>query len=188
MLARMYALLEPVVSEIAIVAAGGKYESSGYKLIADRWPAEGPLGGVLTALAATGESQEAAEWNVILSCDMPFLTREWLTFLGQRATASAASVVLPRSSNGLEPLCACWKTAAQPWLQAAFDGGVRKVIDALKQVKTEVLDERDWKRFDSHGRLFWNMNTPADYREAQRIWARSASERSSRTWRRGKLL
>jgi len=33
-----------------------------------------------------------------------------------------------------------------------------------------VLDEAVWKRFDSAGRLFWNMNTPADFVEAQRMW------------------
>jgi hypothetical protein len=41
----------------------------------------------------------------------------------------------------------------------------------LKQLRTEVLDEADWKRFDSAGRLFWNMNIFADYEEAQRILA-----------------
>jgi hypothetical protein len=33
----------------------------------------------------------------------------------------------------------------------------------------EVLDETRWKRFDTAGRLFWNMNTPSDYAEAKRI-------------------
>ena len=55
-------------------------------------------------------------------------------------------------------------------LKEAFDRGVRKVTEALKQVHTEVLDDSAWKRFDSAGRLFWNMNTPADFVEAQRLW------------------
>jgi len=33
-----------------------------------------------------------------------------------------------------------------------------------------VLDEADWKRFDSAGRLFWNMNTAADFEEVRRAW------------------
>jgi hypothetical protein len=32
----------------------------------------------------------------------------------------------------------------------------------------EVVDEADWERFDTAGRLFWNMNTAADYNEAKR--------------------
>ena len=54
-------------------------------------------------------------------------------------------------------------------LRAAFAGGMRRVNDALKQLRAEVLDEADWKRFDSAGRLFWNMNTVAEYLEAQQI-------------------
>jgi hypothetical protein len=62
-------------------------------------------------------------------------------------------------------------------IQAAFDAGGRKVTEAMKQVSMEVLDEADWKRFDTDGRLFWNMNTAADYEEARRV----LEERAGRT-------
>jgi molybdopterin-guanine dinucleotide biosynthesis protein A len=54
-------------------------------------------------------------------------------------------------------------------LRTAFESGIRKVTEGLKQVTTEVLDEADWKRFDNAGRLFWNMNTVNDYEEARKI-------------------
>jgi hypothetical protein len=44
----------------------------------------------------------------------------------------------------------------------------------MKQVSMEVLDEADWKRFDTDGRLFWNMNTAADYEEARRVFEERA--------------
>jgi molybdopterin-guanine dinucleotide biosynthesis protein A len=77
--------------------------------------------------------------------------------------------VAPKSVQGLEPLCACWRTSAAASLQNAFDGGTRKVTQDMKQLQLEMVDEPDWKRFDSAGRLFWNMNTAADYDEAKRI-------------------
>jgi hypothetical protein len=43
------------------------------------------------------------------------------------------------------------------------------VTDALKRVSMDVVDEKEWKRFDKIGRIFWNMNTPAEYQEALRI-------------------
>ncbi len=55
--------------------------------------------------------------------------------------------------------------------RAAFEAGTRKVTEALKQLHVEVLDEKDWKRFDTNGRLFWNMNTAADYQEALRVFS-----------------
>jgi molybdopterin-guanine dinucleotide biosynthesis protein A len=87
-----------------------------------------------------------------------------------RALASDVDVLFPRSPSGDEPLCGCWRTTALPQLQSAFDGGVRKVTDAAKRLRLEVLDETHWKRFDTAGRLFWNMNTQQDYEEAVRIW------------------
>jgi hypothetical protein len=39
----------------------------------------------------------------------------------------------------------------------------------MKQLPMEVLDATGWKRFDNFDRLFWNMNTPANYKEAVRL-------------------
>jgi|SRR5882762_9586615 len=168
MLVRIVELLRGVTKSTKVVAVRGKYEAFGGELVEDRWPGEGPLGGIITALEDAAASAGGAEWNLILSCDMPFLTREWLTFLCQRGAKSEAHVVLPHSGHGPEPLCACYRTDAAGALRAAFERGVRKVTLGLLHVTTEVLDEADWKRFDSAGRLFWNMNTPADYEEASR--------------------
>src|SRR5262245_27297040 len=137
-------------------------------VVQDRWPGEGALGGILTALHNAYERDRA--WSVIVSCDMPFLTREWLSYMVNRAFSRDVDVLFPHSSSGDEPLCGCWRTAALPQLQEAFDDGVRKVTDGAKRLRVEVLDETHWKRFDTAGRLFWNMNTQQDYGEAVRIW------------------
>jgi molybdopterin-guanine dinucleotide biosynthesis protein A len=171
MLWRTCKLLAKSANSVAVVCPPGRYEASlsleNLPKLADRWPGEGPLGGILTALHDTKATTNCA-WNIIISCDMPFLTHEWIEYLCERARFSAAEVVIPQSGHGLEPLCACWRTSAAAMLQAQFDAGVRKVTEALKPLPLEVLDEKDWKRFDSAGRLFWNMNTQADYEEAQR--------------------
>jgi molybdopterin-guanine dinucleotide biosynthesis protein A len=183
MLGRMIDLMRCVTPKLKIVGPGEKYTQFGIETVADRWPGEGPLGGIITGLldAAADSAQtafirrsratgdEALAWCLIVSCDMPFLTEDWLKFLKQRAESSAAEVVLPRSAGGFEPLCACWRPRAAVALRQAFERGVRKMMDGVREVKAEVLDEKDWKRFDSAGRLFWNMNTPSDYEEARRI-------------------
>jgi molybdenum cofactor guanylyltransferase len=169
MLLRMRALLGAITAEVNVIAAPHKYAKLGITGVGDRWEGQGPLAGIITALLTTKETGGEAEWNVIVGCDMPFLTREWLSYLVQRAQASRAEVVTPQSAQGLEPLCSCWRTSAAAKLQEAFEAGTRKITEAMKQLQTEVVDEADWKRFDTAGRLFWNMNTAADYEEAKRI-------------------
>jgi len=163
-------LLRKVTGD-ALLIGGSRQQHQGFdvEIIADRWPRQGPLGGILTALDVSAKSPGQPKWNLVVSCDMPFLTGEWLAYLCERATASEAEVVLPRSLQGLEPLCACWRTDALPVLRTAFEAGVRKVTAGAERLKREVLDEAEWKRFDTQGRLFWNMNTREDYEEARRI-------------------
>lgn len=171
MLVRTVELLSKVCESVAIVAQKNKLDDSSTETIMDRWPGEGPLGGILTALLDSKDKSGSESWSLILSCDMPFLTQEWLTFLAHRTECSAAEIVVPESSHGMEPLCACWKNSAEPAISAAFESGTRRVTDALRKLRVEVLDEKEWKRFDSSGRLFWNMNTIADYEEARRAIA-----------------
>jgi molybdopterin-guanine dinucleotide biosynthesis protein A len=179
MLQRTGELLQSVCETVTIVAPAGKYSAVPWPALHDRWPGQGPLGGILTALLHLTDPVTSHDSRVtdnesscclILSCDMPFLTREFLTYLCERASSSRALVVVPQqSTSGLEPLCACWNSQATAAVQAAFDSGVRKVAEAMKRLPMEVLDEPAWKRFDTVNRLFWNMNTPADYEEARRI-------------------
>ncbi len=178
LLARTVELVASVCEETRIVAGAGKYADVQVSIVADKWPGQGPLGGILTALDFSNEKFRGAGGEgacaLIVSCDMPFLTGEWLAYLCERAVKSTAQVVVPESENGLEPLCACWRTEAAAAVQAAFDRGVRKVTEAMKRLPMEVLDEGDWKRFDTDGRLFWNMNTAGDYEEARRVFAQRA--------------
>ena len=169
MLRRVIELLGGLTKEPRVVAIPGKYEEFGAQLVKDQWPGEGPLGGIITALEDAAQGRGDSQWNLIVSCDMPFLTREWLAFLCERAAKSKAQVVLPYSAKGPEPLCACYRTDGARALRSVFESGVRKVTRGLQHLSTEVLDESDWKRCDSAGRLFWNMNTAADYEEARRI-------------------
>ena len=170
-LARVCQLIEGAAGEVRVVSSAGRYPDLQGKLVSDRWPGEGPLGGIITGLLATRESG-GPPWNLVVSCDMPFLTREWFGYMIGRALESEAEVVVPQSAHGLEPLCACWRTSGLGELQQALNEGVRKVTEAMKRLRMEVLDEAHWKRFDNAGRLFWNMNTHQDYEAALRVWGR----------------
>jgi molybdopterin-guanine dinucleotide biosynthesis protein A len=127
----------------------------------------GPLGGIATAL-----HQTRAAWNLIIACDMPYLTADWLQFLLQRAEASNADAVVPRSERGPEPLCAVYHQRAEGAIREALQRGKRKVTEVVAMLNPEYVEPGEWKAFDSDGLLFKNMNRPADYEEAQATFSR----------------
>jgi molybdenum cofactor guanylyltransferase len=171
MVARTAKLVSEVTPAVKIVSPVVKLKTGSYETLSDHWPGEGPLGGILTAVQDTKEQVGGDGVALVVSCDMPFLSRDWLQFLVERAAKSAAEAVVPKSSNGWEPLCACWRVSAADMILPNFEAGTRKITEALNVLHVEVLDEKDWKRFDTGGRLFWNMNTAADYEEVRRILA-----------------
>jgi molybdopterin-guanine dinucleotide biosynthesis protein A len=105
---------------------------------------------------------------------LPYLTRDWLEHLTNRASNSAADAILPRSSGGAEPLCALYNKNCEAPIWLALDQGVRKVTSGLTHIRVEWIEPDEWKRFDSGGLLFKNMNTAADYEEAKARWEHAA--------------
>src|SRR5580693_6387594 len=177
MIVRAARLVESVTGAPAVVVGTPeKYRGLGLRTIADDWPGGGPLGGIATALRASD-----AEWNLIVACDLPYLTREWLEYLLQRGRDSAEEAVVAMNltaanKRGAEPLCAMYHKGCAPSIRRALERGVRKVTDGLAELRVEMMEPAKWKDFDSDGLLFKNVNTPADYEEAKAKFAGRAEK------------
>jgi molybdenum cofactor guanylyltransferase len=162
-------VVQAVAGSARVVGGVETYRALELQAIADDWPRCGPLGAIATALRAS-----EAEWNLVVACDLPYLTRAWLAFLVERAGASAADAVVPMNERGAEPLCAMYHARGEAAIRGALEAGTRKVTEGLARVRVEYLEPVEWKCFDSEGLLFKNMNTPADYEEAKtRLAARA---------------
>jgi molybdenum cofactor guanylyltransferase len=169
MLNRAIGLLKDVGISATVVGLPVEFERRALQVpvIGDGWAGMGPLSGIATALRQT-----PATWNLVVACDMPYLTAEWLRFLLQRTKATSASgadAIVPRRERGPEPLCAVYHRRAEAAIREALQQGKRKVTEVVARLKTEYVEREEWKAFDSDGLLFKNMNQPADYEEAKAI-------------------
>jgi molybdopterin-guanine dinucleotide biosynthesis protein A len=139
----------------AVARAAGNVTLVGHSelpAIPDRYPGEGPLGGILTAL-----HHSSADWNLIVACDMPEVSAAFLGELLAQAMRSRADVLLPCGPDGLpQPLCAVYHRRALPALEDHFARGVRKVTAALASLAVERLAVAELS-------LFQNVNTPKDW-------------------------
>jgi molybdenum cofactor guanylyltransferase len=164
LLARAVSLLEPLARAVVIVGPPRLQKETNVKVVPDAYPECGPLGGIATALAAAEQ-----KWNLIIACDLPYLTDEWLQYLIQRATISDGEAVMAENKKGWEPLCAMYRHSLGAKISAALERGVRKVTVGLVDAKVEIVSRAEWKRFDPRGRLFKNVNAPEDYEEARAL-------------------
>lgn len=176
--------IEPLVACVKLVGAPRAYSRLGPPIILDQEPCQepnqesdqelagrgskvrrGPLAGIAAALAAT-----QSPWNLIVACDLPYLSGGWLRWLLLRAQESRAQAVVPRTERGLEPLAGAYRRECGPVIEAALARGERKVTDVLEELRIERVYPREWRAHDPQGLVLKNMNTPADYEEARKWW------------------
>jgi len=168
-------LLEPMVHGVTVVGSPERYAGLGLYAISDQnicgreQPRQGALVGIASALNAS-----QTLWNLILACDLPYLSSSWVSWLLSRAAKSSADIVMPHSTHGVEPLAAVYRRECAGSINSSVARGVRKVSDALRDFRVQLVYPHEWWKVDPEGRVLINMNTPADYAEARK-WSEARS-------------
>ena len=159
---RQLAALSGVADDIRIVATDlDRYAGLPVRVITDAIPGAGPLGGIYTALVDARH-----ERVLVLACDLPFVTRDLLSRVAA-AGDDRDDAVMPRSSRGLEPLCAWYHRRGIEAIRERIERGVlslhglRDVLH-VREVGPEALGP------DAGDEAFENVNTPHDYERARR--------------------
>src|SRR5579863_4017348 len=79
----------------ALVGSPSRLASFGYPILPDLYPGEGPLGGILTVL-----QHGAADWNLVVACDMPEISAGLLSGLLEAAGREDADALIPAGPSG----------------------------------------------------------------------------------------
>lgn len=142
---------------VAVGGPAGPLAAMGYRTVVDRWPGQGPLGGIVTGLGAAG-----TELALVVACDLPWLSPRRLDALVQALAADPDSdVIVPQVGGRGQPLLAAYRTRCAPRLEQAFAQGVRSVHAALTHlvvVEWPVVGGAD---------DFEDVDTPADLTRAR---------------------
>jgi molybdopterin-guanine dinucleotide biosynthesis protein A len=150
--------LAPVCDDVMLVI-GGRVPAEpppGLRLVRDRVPECGPLGGLDAALAAARHDA-----LIIVACDMPFVTGRLLAYL--LALTSEADAIVPRTERGYHPLCAAYTRACQPAIAERLARRQFRMVDFLAAVRVREVCGDELAALGDHHRLLANVNTPAEY-------------------------
>lgn len=123
-------------SVIVIGGDAAKVESLGLRHVADTWPAEGPLGGIITALRNT-----SAETVAVLACDLTQPSAAGITAV--RLALGEADVSVPVVGGQAEWLHAVWQRSALSELERAFTQGVRAPKRAVGRLQIAWFGDGD---------------------------------------------
>jgi molybdopterin-guanine dinucleotide biosynthesis protein A len=139
------------------------YAYLGVRLASDEDPGAGALQGLLTALHAV-----QGNTMLLIACDMPFVNRLLLEHLLD--LAGEADVIVPRWDTLYQTMQAVY--ARKPCLRAvekALAAGERRMISFYPDVKVRAVSPEEVAEYDPSGRSFFNVNTPEDLAEAERL-------------------
>lgn len=143
--------LKKITANIIIVTQNKEYEQFGLPCYADIYKDKGALGGIYTGLV-----NSSSQKNIVVGCDMPFLSEKVLNSLIDHCEGVDALLTMHKEKE--EPLCSVYDKSCIPHFQWLIEQDQLKITDALMGLKTRSIsfDNENW----FIGNEFANINSP----------------------------
>jgi molybdenum cofactor guanylyltransferase len=175
MIERALRAMRPVIDKISIVINSKNHFYKKYEAIARKWEVEiiddlhdhrGPLGGIDTALA----SSLAHESALVLACDLPFITPEFLSFLCKKHLEdNRQEVTVPLDQgNHLQPLSAIYHRSCRKSIKQMLADNELKVDLLYSRVRVRQVNFVEFAQLPHADSFFINLNTWEEYEERSR--------------------
>ncbi len=147
---KIAATVAAATGTVTLVGRPERYGHLNIPCIPDSRDGQGPLAGIEAALQS-GQ----AEWNLIVSCDMPDISSAVLSFLLEKARETSASCVAAEDATGqIHPLCAVYHRRCLPIIRRSLAEGRLKLMKVLEDLGAEYLPVPTG---------LVNINTPEDW-------------------------
>ncbi len=177
MIERVLAAAQPIAHRLALVISQTTLEQDRYLALAAKWQADllidpydhcGPLGGIATSLQHCTEE----ECSLILACDLPFLTIEFLQLLVSHHSAlrtphsaldKTPHLTIPEDQTGRpQMLCGIYDADCFPYVEQLLGENKLRVDGLCRNVTTQSLRWTDYAHLADAEKLLLNCNTPND--------------------------
>jgi molybdenum cofactor guanylyltransferase len=150
--------LEPVCQHLLIISNTNLYDYLGFPVYTDIYTDTGPLGGIYTGLKHSTTSH-----NLILACDMPFISSQVLQQL--LLEAAGYEIVVPSIQGQWHPLCGYYHKQISDGVEELIASKVWKMQEAIRRFHYKEWPA-DKAGFDAQ--VFANINTFAELQQIQK--------------------
>ena len=152
---RVIDVMRDVADEVFLVANDERFATLSLRVVPDRFPEGGALGGIATGVGAATHDRV-----LVAACDMPFLRPDVFRLLITRS--EGYDVVIPKVGDDLETLHALYAKACLPAMEHALGTGKMRIVSFLGEVRVLELGEDELRRVDPGLASFTNVNTPEE--------------------------
>jgi len=153
--------LRLLTDDIVIVGGRPLHNFEGLRRVTDRVPESGPLGGLDAALASARDDRV-----IVVACDMPFITADFLGSL--LALADSVDAVVPRTERGYHPLCAVYGRSCHPAVVRRLAERRLKMVELFEDLNVHVVGPAHVAMYGGE-RLLANVNTPDELDNLQAL-------------------
>lgn len=163
---RMKDELKQVFDDIILVTNDPEtYQFLNIKTVTDHFPGSGPLAGIHAGLEASDYEE-----NLVVACDMPFVSAELAANLVKALKHHDA--VVPVIGGRQHPLFAAYQKRISREAKERIESGELRMKHLLDALNVRYLSEDDLQLYCDGNleRIFFNMNHPEEYEEAIK-WA-----------------
>lgn len=162
--------MRPLFPEILIIAnERDAYADLGVPVLPDRIPEKGSLGGIYTAVVH-GVFPQA----FCIACDMPLASPAVIAHL--RDLAPGYDVVVPRTSEGYQPLHAVYGKTCLPHMEEMIRADRLKIDRLFPLVRVRTVEETELRPLDPSLCCFINVNTREELEAAVRLASQEKDE------------
>ncbi len=156
--------LKPLCDDLIISTNNQDLDYLGLKKTEDKLRGIGPIAGVLSGL-----SESVSEHNLLVSCDTPFIPTGLFNILLRES--KDYDIVLPSYHGHVQSLTGYFNKSILPFIYSEVKKGNTKPVRIFESLHLKILEiGGDMEFYTDH--LFLNINTPEDYQEALKIFAK----------------
>jgi molybdopterin-guanine dinucleotide biosynthesis protein A len=152
-------------SEIIIISNRPEhYLRFGYPVYSDVFEGVGALAGLHTAI-----HYSANAFCLVLGCDMPFVNIRLVEKMLEIAAGWDAVIPQLGERDKFEPFKAVYKKSCLDPIQFEIKAGNRRAISFFDSVRVRYFYREEVEQFDKELLSFYNVNTPEQLIEAEKI-------------------
>jgi molybdopterin-guanine dinucleotide biosynthesis protein A len=157
-----YVRLLQFFDNVYISAKSNKFDFPA-TIIEDGYESSSPL----VALVSIFETLITVDEVFVLSVDAPLISTQMIEQLYQEAKHESV-VIVARSKQGLEPLCAIYRRGILNEAKKFLEEGNHRLQLLLSKVMTQEVEMKE-------DDLFLNLNHPSDYQKALNVFRSTSS-------------